>query len=721
MPRGEETQEEGRDQSEEIQKQDLEQNQEVTRDQEVVAEPEAVVERERPVEESEAIEAAVVEVVEAVTEDRGSETEDGDVLASENEGSATPIPLPTDPPRPGSEEVSVLPIPLPSPADPTRVESPTLTPDDVKEDGGREMEDGETAVALDEASSKVESPLPGHPDRPADEISTNPVPLPGQPDRPADEISSNPIPLPGQPDRPVDEISTDPIPMPGQPDRPADEISTNPIPLPGQPDRPADEISINPVPMPSPRQTGTGVENNPIPMPSPVTEEGEINPLPLPTPAEQGETSEKEEGGEILDENAFKPVPSEEGAEDDGGQETEVGTDEGGSILIGEDGSEEIEQIDLTEEASKEVEEYWEPPEIYVYKSEDGSISIVDSNGKSIDSPPQIQIDKKTGAVTAWYAGSEKQTFTIPAFERQTQDLEGMFVYTDQDGKLVIVDKDGKLITNPPSTYIENGKVIGIIQKDPWQTIGWEVPEYTPPTQNIFAYTHTDGSVDIVDKNGELIKCPPHYFQDGADPTVYLKDPTGIQLEIPAFTPSHEGIYLYKNLDGSYSVVDENGKQVKSPPHLVIDGTNEPHIKGENDQVIKLDVYKPSTTDVYAYTGQDGSVYMVDKDGNQINSPPHYDLDVITGKVYTKGKDDSAIEIQSYQPPIKDMFIHLNQDGSIDIVDQNGMMIKSPPNITIDINALGKPIYNAKYSGMPWESSVQLNFYKPPSSHWDKK
>ncbi len=84
MPRGEETQEvpqqeEGREQSNEIK----EQAQEAQRDAETVAEPAAVIERERPVEESEAIEAAVVEAIEAVpvaadtAADRGPETEDG--------------------------------------------------------------------------------------------------------------------------------------------------------------------------------------------------------------------------------------------------------------------------------------------------------------------------------------------------------------------------------------------------------------------------------------------------------------------------------------------------------------------------------------------------------------------------------------------------------------------------------------------------------------------
>ena len=63
MPRGEETQEvpqEGKDQSEEIRKQDLESQ----RDQEAVSEPEAVIERERDIKESEAIEEALSTAVE---------------------------------------------------------------------------------------------------------------------------------------------------------------------------------------------------------------------------------------------------------------------------------------------------------------------------------------------------------------------------------------------------------------------------------------------------------------------------------------------------------------------------------------------------------------------------------------------------------------------------------------------------------------------------------
>ena len=74
MPRGEETQEPVQEEpqaSRGVEAQDEVKEQETQRDQEVVEAPQAVVERERPVAESEAIEAAVVEAIEAVPEDGG--------------------------------------------------------------------------------------------------------------------------------------------------------------------------------------------------------------------------------------------------------------------------------------------------------------------------------------------------------------------------------------------------------------------------------------------------------------------------------------------------------------------------------------------------------------------------------------------------------------------------------------------------------------------------
>ena len=308
--------------------------------------------------------------------------------------------------------------------------------------------------------------------------------------------------------------------------------------------------------------------------------------------------------------------------------------------------------------------------------------------------------------------------FSVNEFSGYSADE--IYAYHGQDGSITFVDANGIPVSSPPPVVIENGLVC-ISKKVGIGYSNNSVQEYTPPTTGIYAYTNQDGSIDVVDKDGNLVKSPPHYFQDGSDPNIYLKGKGDQPIIIPEYDPPLDGIFLHKSQDGSYSIVDKNGKPVKSPPHLMIDGANEPHIKGENEEVIKLDVYQPPLTGIFAYTAQDGSVYMVDKDGNQIDSPPHYDVDVISGKVYTKGKDDSAIEIQSYQSPIKDIFIHLNQDGSIDIVDQNGKMIKSPPNITIDVDYSGKPFYMAKYAGLPLESSVQLKLYKPPSSYWDKK
>ena len=125
----------------------------------------------------------------------------------------------------------------------------------------------------------------------------------------------------------------------------------------------------------------------------------------------------EEETGEILDEGSFKPIPAQASAEEighedhwsleeDGGPETEDGTEEGGSILIGEEG--ELEQIDLTAEAAKEVEEYWEPPEMYVYQNKDGTIEFVDKNGKPIDSPPMYKVNSKDNTIQAWYQGIKK-------------------------------------------------------------------------------------------------------------------------------------------------------------------------------------------------------------------------------------------------------------------------------------------------------------------------
>jgi len=702
MPRGEEIQEvphEGREESKEVQ----ESKPEAKRDAEVIAKPEVVIERERPVEESEQIEGELKAAMEAVPSETVPEVsseilEATAALDIEGEGSTVIEAAPSAEldgkgegrvavteasaeldgkgERGSAGEAENNPTPLPSPVQenpaPNWEEEPPRPPQGTMGDGGEETEDREGQPQLGEQVLNEEELQTIRTDGQVMQSEEEEEEEEGEQTRPREEVME---------EEELQTIRTNGQIMQSEEEEEEEE---------GEQTRPREEVMAVDEELQSIRADGQIVD----------------------------------EVDEMLIDDASLIIekPESEVGESGTAEKTEEGTDEGGSILIGQE-KEELQEIDLTGEASKEVEEYWEPPEMYAIHKTDGTIILVDKHGNSIESPPHVQ-KSNTGNAEAWYPGAKSgEIFQVPIYHWPSAAAANMYAYYEEDGSVSIVDQDGNLISNPPHNHQYQGKTLVNVYDDGFgQAI--ELSTYVPSTKGIYAYKAPDGSIDIVDKEGNLIKCPPHFYQDGLDPNIYLKMEGEQPIIIPEYDPPLDGIYLYQSQDGSYSIVDKNGKPVKSPPHLALDGTSTPHIKGNENQVIEIKVYQPPMTDVYAYTSQDGTVYLVDKDGNQVDSPPHLDVEhnsPLGTKFHTPDGSDSGIEIPPYQPPIKDIYVHLNQDGSIDIVDKNGKMIKSPPNITFDYDHTGKPIYMAKHDGMPLESSVQLKYYKPTSSHWDKK
>ena len=697
MTRGTETQEtpqvpqEGRDQSEQIQEQDLE----AQRDQEVIAEPEAVVERERPIEESEAIEAAVVEAIEAVTEDQGPGIADGELVAEFTEAMDETSYKVESHAEVGEEVLDEIsyktkPAEFTEAMDETsyKVESQAEVVEEIVEeildDISYKTKPAEFTEAMDETSYKSESSTPESELKEGSEAEVSDVILES-----ADFKFFTP-----QPDQILGESSILQEDLGAKVEA---EVSGEIL----------ESTDFKPVPVHTEAleiESEVGEEKDQV-----ILEGTDFKPVPAHLASEEVEHEDhwSESGGDEVENNPI-PMPS-PAAEGEAGEE-----DQGGSILIGEEG-EELQEVDLTTEATKEVEEYWEPPEMYAYEDSEGNIIFVDAEGNPINSPPQYKVDPNDYSVQAWYQGGNKNEFNVKKFPGHSPD--DIYAYHEPDGSITLVDGNGNMIPSPPQ-FKTNGNIA--VKVDEGKGIYFQViKDYNPPTDGIFAYTNPDGSIDIVDKEGNLVKSPPHFFQDGNDPAVYIKNDSGNPIKIPPLTLSQEDIYYYKEQDGSVTVVNKDGIPVKYPPHLLLDGNNEPLIKTDNFEEIPIKEYVPPLGGIFAYTAQDGSVYVVDKDGNQVYSPPHVDIEhtPMGAKFHTPDGSASGVEIPPYQPSIKDMFIHLNQEGSIDIVDKNGKMIESPPKITFAFDPTGKPIYMAMYAGMPVESSIQLNHYKPPSSN----
>ena len=191
-----------------------------------------------------------------------------------------------------------------------------------------------------------------------------------------------------------------------------------------------------------------------------------------------------------------------------------------------------------------------------------------------------------------------------------------------------------------------------------------------------------------------------------------------------------EGQALFEGQDGTITIVDKDGNPVKYPPawssqYVKSSGADKNYyIKGEEEREYKLlEVYKPPSEDVYIYTAADGSTTLVDETGKPIKSPPHLKFDQVTKENVIIGKDGSFIKAPDFNHPIVDIYngnilVHVNQDGSISVVDANGKSIDSPPIIKKYTDDFGKVTYLAKDANGTVRT---MTIYKPPSSHWDKK
>ncbi|MBN1265428.1 MAG: hypothetical protein JXA25_08040 [Anaerolineales bacterium] len=282
---------------------------------------------------------------------------------------------------------------------------------------------------------------------------------------------------------------------------------------------------------------------------------------------------------------------------------------------------------------------------------------------------------------------------------------EGLQVYTGHDGSLVVVDENGKPVDSPPGVVQdpETGKFYLIPDFDPsltdpvtggmnWQNFAdavasgsiQEAPGYQPSTQGLQVYTNQDGSVMVVDENGKTVDCPPgvirdpntgkYYFVTGSYPGMEspgIYDPSGevneidfidaiaygILEEASSYTPSTEGLQVYTSQDGSMVVVDENGKAVDHPPAIYLDAEtgkyylvadpdiniigpdgaiNWPDLEDAmaNGSIQETSGYIPSTAGLQIYTGEAGSTVVVDENGKPVECPPAVIQDPSTGKYY---------------------------------------------------------------------------------------
>lgn len=262
---------------------------------------------------------------------------------------------------------------------------------------------------------------------------------------------------------------------------------------------------------------------------------------------------------------------------------------------------------------------------------------------------------------------------------------------------------------------------------------------WVPP--EMYMHVASDGSRTIVDADGNVLDCPPVYQlvvdSSGKEhiQVIYpIGDGEAHKFEISFYNIPMEGMKAHYGSDGTINVVDLEGNVLKSPPIItkVVDGSGVEHAYAqypgmESTQKVELEAYNaPIDTDrVFAYKGQDGKIQIVDADGKPLAIPP-----VVTGYIANKSGDKFAmvnylgggsVELQKgtqvswFQAPLDGLFVHVGQDGSYTVVDGTGKAVDSPPVINKVIDSKGVEHINATYQGVG-EKSVkgELQFFTAP-------
>ncbi|MBC8508091.1 MAG: hypothetical protein ISR58_05295 [Anaerolineales bacterium] len=179
------------------------------------------------------------------------------------------------------------------------------------------------------------------------------------------------------------------------------------------------------------------------------------------------------------------------------------------------------------------------------------------------------------------------------------------------------------------------------------------------------------------------------------------------------------GWYIKEDSEGNYTVVDENGNPVESPPKIVYFNGKYYAVYPGDDLPVKEDgsvtdpeklakyeisSYKPSTEGMKVYYDEDGNPKVVDENGETVDSPPGVIQDPTTGKYYFITETDPSklasftksgnfaealsqgliSEAAEYKPSTEGMKVYYDEDGNPKVVDEKGKPVDSPPGVIQD-------------------------------------
>jgi hypothetical protein len=243
--------------------------------------------------------------------------------------------------------------------------------------------------------------------------------------------------------------------------------------------------------------------------------------------------------------------------------------------------------------------------------------------------------------------------------------ITGMYVHAGQDG-ITVVDANGKQVDSPPTIVKVANDKGGVDYLASYPDGEHAVlTAYSAPITGMYVHAAQDGTKTVVDANGKPIDSPPLYtmiVNEKGEEIFMAHYPTGAgQTEIKGILTTYSapitGMYVHAGQDG-ITVVDANGKQVDSPPTIVKVANDKGGVdylaSYPNGEHAVLTTYSAPITGMYIHVGQDGNTTVVDADGEPVDSPPLLTKIANSkgGVIYLAsypGSQGSALEY--YKPP----------------------------------------------------------------------
>jgi hypothetical protein len=460
--------------------------------------------------------------------------------------------------------------------------------------------------------------------------------------------------------------------------------------------------------------TGTGPEG------------GEARGMPA-IPLEGEEIAPTAETVEAGSGSTEQPDQALEGGQPGPGGEADLGTSE--APVAGE--------VEENQEALGEGEEDWTPPPMYAHVDSSGVVTIVDENGKPIDSPPNVQNvvgeDGKEKYMASYEAGGKTYSFEVTSYISSLSDL---YVGYDQDGKLTVVNGKGETVGSPPvfTKFVDDQGVEKYVAYYPGagQGSGVVLEAYSGSLQGCYAYIGQDGKVTIVDGDGNPLTSQPLTYKVVDDKGVeqitayYPGAGESGKVTLSSYTGSLEGCYTHIGQDGKVTIVDADGNPLKCQPvtYKFVDDKGVEQVTafypgaGESGK-ITLSSYTASLQGCYASIGQDGKVTIVDADGKALNIQPSTYKFVDNKGVehiaaYYPGAGQSGMTtLSSYTTSLQSCSAHVGQDGKVTVVGADGKPLNSQPLTYKYVDGKGVEHIIAYYPGD--STKTTLNDYLPPS------